>query len=115
VNEVFGCPPKRRSCGGEMKRKVLALAISQLFVPCVFAQGSSVTVYGTFNVDFENVERDGATNPPDAGNSFVPSSAVLGSPITGADLESRNRVSSNSSNIGLAILTSWARTCTRPA
>lgn len=83
-----------------MKRKVLALAISQLFVPCVFAQGSSVTVYGTFNVDFENVERDGATNPPDAGNNLVPSSAVAGSPITGADLESRNRVSSNSSNIG---------------
>ncbi|MGH8771704.1 MAG: porin, partial [Burkholderiales bacterium] len=83
-----------------MKKKLLALVLSNLFSAGAFAQGSNVTVYGTLNADFENVERDGATSPPDAGNSFVPSSAVLGSPITGADLESRNRVSSNSSNIG---------------
>jgi hypothetical protein len=68
-----------------MKRKVLALAISQLFVPCVFAQGSSVTVYGTFNVDFENIEAEGAVS----------------------DLDSRNRVQSNSSNIGFAGRKIW--------
>lgn len=83
-----------------MKRKLLALAIAQLFVPCAFAQGSSVTIYGTFNADFENVEKDGATSSPD-GNGLVGTGvSTTGSQVTGGNLDSRNRVSSNSSNIG---------------
>lgn len=75
------------------KKLIAALAILGVFAApaAVVAQGSSVTIYGTFNVDFENVERDDATDPGQA-NSFTASG--------GGDVVSRNRVSSNSSNIG---------------
>jgi len=61
-----------------------------------FAQGSNVVIYGTFNADFENVERGGATAAGSAGNNLV------GAPTAANALNqgSRNRVSSNSSNIG---------------
>lgn len=64
-----------------MKRKLIALAIAGAFAaPAVaLAQASNVTIYGTANVDFENVKASGG--------------AVAGVP-------SRNRVSQNSSNIG---------------
>ncbi len=64
-----------------MNKKLIALAIASAFaVPgTALAQGSSVTIYGTLNVDFENVEADEGT---------------------GLDFDQRNRVSSNSSNIG---------------
>lgn len=80
-----------------MNKKLIALAIASAFAApgAALAQGSSVTIYGTFNVDFENVERDGATSVGSTPNTMV--GAAL---ITGADLPSRNRVSSNSSNIG---------------
>jgi predicted porin len=77
-----------------MNKKLIALSFALgAFATsgAALAQGSSVTIYGTFNVDFENVERDGATGVGQA-NSFTASG--------GGDLESRNRVSSNSSNIG---------------
>lgn len=84
-----------------MNRRLLALALlvfSQLIVPCAFAQGSNVVIYGTFNADFENVERDGATAAGSAGNG------VVGPPSAANALNQgpRNRVSSNSSNIGFA-------------
>ncbi|MGI9045236.1 MAG: porin [Burkholderiales bacterium] len=80
-----------------MHKKLLAWAVATAFAAplAAYAQGSNVVIYGTFNVDLENVERDHAT-VGGAGNSLV------GAPAAGnaADLTSRNRVSSNSSNIG---------------
>ncbi|MGH8729622.1 MAG: porin [Burkholderiales bacterium] len=65
-----------------MKRKLLAALVASLFAAAsAFAQGSSVTIYGTLNADFENIEAEGADG-------------------AGSDLDSRNRVQSNSSNIG---------------
>jgi predicted porin len=64
------------------KKLIAALAIVGTFAaPCAaLAQGSSVTIYGTFNVDFENVEADDSD--------------------VGLEFDQRNRVSQNSSNIG---------------
>lgn len=80
-----------------MQKKLLAWAVATAFAAplAAYAQGSNVVIYGTFNVDLENVERDHAT-VGGAGNSLV------GAPpaANAADLVSRNRVSSNSSNIG---------------
>ncbi len=78
-----------------MNKKFRALiAVPLLATTSAFGQGSNVVIYGTFNADFENVERDGATDGG-AGNSLVGAPAA-----NAADLASRNRVSSNSSNIG---------------
>jgi predicted porin len=65
-----------------MNKKLIALAVvGALSAPAALAQGTSVTIYGTLNVDFERVEaKDSAFNGP--------------------ELDPRNRVSSNSSNIG---------------
>jgi predicted porin len=65
-----------------MNKKLIALAVAgALGLPAAaLAQGTNVTIYGTLNVDFERVEAE---------DSFV-----------GPELEARNRVSSNSSNIG---------------
>ena len=66
-----------------MNKKLLALAVAAaVSAPAVaLADDSTVTLYGTLNMDFENVKADGAAG-------------------TGANLPSRNRVSQNSSNIG---------------
>ncbi|HVS26400.1 MAG TPA: porin [Burkholderiales bacterium] len=59
------------------------------------ADTSLVEVYGTLNVDFENVQAKSATVP-------LPAAGIgqLGSAGAGAAAPSRNRVTSNSSNIG---------------
>src|SRR5688572_6626849 len=80
-----------------MNKKLIALAIASAFAApgVALAQGSSVTIYGTFNVDFENVERDDSSSPGTTPNTMVPAAS-----ITGIDFKSRNRVTSNSSNVG---------------
>ena len=67
-----------------MHKKLIALAVAGAIAPAMaFADTSAVTLYGTLNVDFENVKATGAT----AGSA--------------SDVKSRNRVTSNSSNIGV--------------
>jgi predicted porin len=79
-----------------MNTRSLALGITSLVVVPIssLAQGGNVQIYGTLNVDFENVRTSGAT----------PASALaagqLGATPTGVNSSSRNRVTSNSSNIG---------------
>lgn len=64
------------------RKKLIALAIATTFTPALaLAEGSNVTIYGTINTVFENVKADGATG-------------------AGANLNSRNRVTNGSSNIG---------------
>ena len=63
-----------------MKRQLLVVALSGAIAGPVLAE-DTVTVYGVADVTFESVSAKGATAP-------------------GVNLESRNRVSSNSSNIG---------------
>ena len=67
-----------------MNKKLIALAVvGAIFAPAVMAQSANpVTLYGTMNVDFESVKADGATG-------------------AGANLSTRSRVSSNSSNFGV--------------
>ncbi|MBC7946170.1 MAG: porin [Burkholderiales bacterium] len=79
-----------------MHKKLLAWAVATAFAAplAAYAQGSNVVIYGTINADFENVESDSATNGG-AGNGLVSAPAANGN-----DLGARNRVSSNSSNIG---------------
>lgn len=96
-----------------MKKKVLVLAVAGAFAApaAVLAQGKaeaestphdalhkgresgSVTIYGTLNVDYELVKREGATAAGVPLNSLVPAG-------TGVNSARRDRVSSNSSNIG---------------
>ena len=73
-----------------MNKKLLALAVAAaVSAPAVvLADDSTVTLYGTLNIDFENVKAEGAS----------PANATIGA--TGINLPSRNRVSQNSSNIG---------------
>ncbi|MES2355942.1 MAG: porin [Pseudomonadota bacterium] len=65
-----------------MNKRLIALAVAAaVSAPAVvLADDSTVTLYGTLNMDFENVKADGAA--------------------TGANIPSRNRVTQNSSNIG---------------
>ncbi|MBC7945204.1 MAG: porin [Burkholderiales bacterium] len=79
-----------------MNKKFLSLIAAQVLATPAFGQGSNVVIYGTFNVDFENVERDGATAAGSAGNSLVASPTAANALNQGP----RNRVSNNSSNIG---------------
>ena len=74
-----------------MNKKLLALAVAAaVSAPAVaLADDSTVTLYGTLNMDFENVKADGAT-----------AVAVPSVGATGINLPSRNKVSQNSSNIG---------------
>ena len=67
-----------------MNKKLIALAVAGVtLAPAVMAQTANpVTLYGTLNGDFESVKATGATG-------------------TGANAGNRNRVSSNSSNIGV--------------
>lgn len=70
-----------------MNKKLLAVAVVGAFsAPAVvLADASTVTLYGTLNASFENVRARGCSS---AGAACV-------------DLPGRNRVSSNSSNIGV--------------
>jgi predicted porin len=80
-----------------MNKRLMALAVaSALGIPAVaLAQGTSVTIYGTLNADFERVEAKDS-NQSGPGNSLVGAPSAATSP----ELDPRNRVSSNSSNIG---------------
>lgn len=66
-----------------MNKKLIALAIAgATFAPAVLAQSANpVTLYGTLNIDFENVKSAGAAG-------------------AGANNLARNKVSANSSNFG---------------
>ena len=65
-----------------MKKKLIAVAIAGALSPmAALADSANVTIYGTFNMDFEFVKATGAT-----GAAF--------------NVPTRSRVSSNSSNIG---------------
>src|SRR5687767_11285587 len=79
-----------------MKKKLMTLAVAAaLGAPAaVLAQGTNVTIYGTLNADFERVEAKG-TSQGIAGNSVIGAQ-----PATSPEFEGRQRVSSNSSNIG---------------
>lgn len=72
-----------------MNKKFLALAIAgAISGPGVaLADDSTVTLYGTLNVDFENVKADGC-------------STAAGGSVGCTNLPSRNRVSQNSSALG---------------
>jgi predicted porin len=79
-----------------MNKRLMALAVaSALGIPTVaLAQGTSVTIYGTLNADFERVEAKDS-------NQSGPGNSLVGAPsATSPELDPRNRVSSNSSNIG---------------
>ena len=65
------------------------------------ADAANVEIYGTLNTDFENVKATGATGPaavskPGCANG----TCQMGTGLTGVSEPSRNRVTSNSSNIG---------------
>jgi predicted porin len=66
-----------------MQRKTMAAALlTSLALPAIcMADDSTVSIYGMLNLDFENVQAEGASG-------------------AGVNLASRNRVSSNASNIG---------------
>jgi len=66
-----------------MNKKLLALAVAATSVSAsALADDSTVTLYGTLNADFENVKAEGCQS------------------ANCVDVKQRNRVSSNSSNIG---------------
>lgn len=79
-----------------MMQKLIALSVAGIFMPgLALAQGTNVTIYGTFNVDFDRVERDGATASAAALNSLT-----VAPGFDPENISSRNRVSSNSSSLG---------------
>jgi hypothetical protein len=69
-----------------MNKKLLALAVAAVVSAPALADDSTVSLYGTLNVDFENVKAEGCT--------------TIAPALSCVDLKQRNRVSSNSSNIG---------------
>jgi predicted porin len=79
-----------------MHKKLLAVAMAAAFATplLVRAESSSVQIYGTINTDFEGVSANGAS--PAA--ALAP--GQLGATPTGVNVGERNRVTSNSSNIG---------------
>ncbi len=81
-----------------MNRKLLAVAIAGLFAAPVAALAQTATttvqIYGSLNVNFQNTERSGATA---AGTTGL---ATLSAPASGVNATSRNAMSTDSSNIG---------------
>src|SRR2546427_458905 len=79
-----------------MNSRVLASAVAVAFaVPLpVLAESGNVQIYGTINTDFERVQATGAT----PAGALAP--GQLGATPTGVNAPARNRVTSNSSNIG---------------
>ncbi|MGH8752115.1 MAG: porin [Burkholderiales bacterium] len=78
-------------------KKILATALALACVApvAVFADTPNVDVYGTINADFENVKATAA------GNAALPAGiGQIGTPGARIAAPSRNRVTSNSSNIG---------------
>ncbi len=79
-----------------MNSRVLASAVAVAFtVPLpVLAESGNVQIYGTINTDYERVQATGAT----PAGALAP--GQLGATPTGVNAPARNRVTSNSSNIG---------------
>jgi predicted porin len=79
-----------------MNNRILALAVASVFATPlpVLADSGNVQIYGTINTDYEAVQAGGAS--PAA--ALAP--GQLGATPTGVKIPSRDRVTSNSSNIG---------------
>jgi predicted porin len=79
-----------------MNSRVLASAVAVAFtVPLpVLAESGNVQIYGTINTDYERVQAAGAA----PAGALAP--GQLGATPTGVNAPARNRVTSNSSNIG---------------
>src|SRR5258706_5426215 len=79
-----------------MKKARLLASIMVLSMPLSLRAGSgNVEVYGTINVDYEGVEATGASP------ATAHPANQLGATPTGVDVPHRDRVTSNSSNIGV--------------
>jgi predicted porin len=80
-----------------MNKRLSVLALASLTAPTAFAQGgSNVQIYGTLLPFFDNVKTEDATSPAPADRATqVPAAA-----FTGVNQPSRNRLTSNTSNIG---------------
>src|SRR5260221_11646198 len=86
---------QRNSRGMEMKRSLALPAILTLVMPLsARAESGNVQIYGTINVDYESVQATGASP------AAVHAPNQLGATPTGIDVPHRDRVTSNSSNIG---------------
>src|SRR5258708_3094584 len=78
-----------------MKRALAVLMILMWSMPpSLRAESGNVQIYGTINVDYENVRASGASP------AAVHAPNQLGATPTGIDVPHRDRVTSNSSNIG---------------
>src|SRR6266404_4508063 len=79
-----------------MNSRVLASAVAVAFTAPlpVLAESGNVQIYGTINTDYERVQATGAT----PAGALAP--GQLGATPTGVNAPARNRVTSNSSNIG---------------
>jgi predicted porin len=81
-----------------MRKTSIAIACATftcVSAPHVHAQESPVTVYGTFNVDVENVSARHASSA----STLTP--GQFGATPSGINVSQRNRVTSNSSNFGI--------------
>ncbi|HYA19742.1 MAG TPA: porin [Burkholderiales bacterium] len=79
---------------------VLAGVTALIVAGAARADFANVEVYGTLNVDFENVKATGATPAGTAIPNCPNGTCQIGGTPTGVNEVSRNRVTSNSSNIG---------------
>src|SRR5258706_2051132 len=79
-----------------MNNRILALAVASVFAAplSVLAESSSVQIYGTINTDYEAVQAGGASS------AAVLAPNRLGATPTGVNVPWRDRITSNSSNIG---------------
>ncbi|MFA6312280.1 MAG: porin [Sterolibacterium sp.] len=75
------------------KTKLLAVAVAGIFSGGAFAQ-SNVQIYGTLNLNVQSTDRSGATAAGTAGL------ATLAAAASGVNVNSRNAMSTDSSNIG---------------
>src|SRR5207237_2693935 len=81
--------------GTIMKRASIAAMIIAVSTPwALHAESGNVEIYGTINVDAEAVQATGASP------ASVHPANQLGATPTGIDVPHRDRVTSNSSNIG---------------
>ncbi len=79
----------------QTRKRLIALAVAgALAAPGLALAQSSVQIYGTLNLNFQNAQRGGATA---AGTTGL---ATLAAAATGTNATSRNAVSTDSSNIG---------------
>jgi len=79
----------------KMKNQLLPLAVASIFaVPALVHAADNVQIYGTLNLNVQNTDRGGATAAGTAGL------ATLAAAATGANVTSRNAMSTDSSNIG---------------